>query len=127
MKIDKKISSAFVLSIVLATWGHCQKAEASTLTITNHTQSNIVIRVVAAPEGADYCKSCLATPPSLGGRETIIIDVPVHAFPEGRFSVLNDAGFMDQSTCKNLNVLKNYTISFVETTHSTRCHAKEIL
>jgi hypothetical protein len=56
MKIDKKISRAFVLFLVLASWGHCQKAEAGIVTITNHSQSELNINVIAAPDGAPCCK-----------------------------------------------------------------------
>lgn len=128
MKIDKKISKAFVLSLVLATWGNCQKAEAGIVTITNHSQSELKINVIAAPDGAPYCKKCLDSSLLMCGGETAKIVVPLDAFCGGEcFSVLDVTnGFMGGSKCKNLSVFKNYAVSFYETTLGTRCECTEI-
>ena len=128
MKIDKKISRAFVLSLVLASWGNCQNAEAGVVTITNQSQSELKINVIAAPDGAPYCKKCLESPLQVCGSEVAKIVVPLDALCGGEyFSVLDVTnGFMGGSKCRNLSVFKNYAVSFYETTLGTRCECTEI-
>ena len=128
MKIDKKISKAFVLSLVFAFWWNSQNAEAGIVTITNTSQSELNINVIAAPDGAPYCKKCLESPLRMCGGEVAKIVVPLDALC-GReyFSVLDVTnGFMGGSKCKNLSVFKNYAVSFYETTLGTRCECTEI-
>lgn len=132
MKIDKTISKVFVLSLVislvLASCTSWQKAEASIFTITNHTRSELEINVVTVPNGTPYCKKCLASPLRICGRETVKIIIPLDEFKGGEyFSILDVSnGFMGESKCQNLNVLKNYEVSFFETTLGTRALCKEI-
>lgn len=128
MKIDKKISKAFLLSLVLASSGNSQKAEAGIVTITNYSQSELNINVIAPPNGAPYCKKCLGSSLEMCGNETAKIVVPLDALCGGEyFSVLDITnGFMGGSKCRNLSVYKNYDVSFYETTLGTRCHCAEI-
>ena len=127
MKFDKKISKAIVLSLVLASCGHSQKAEAGIVTVTNHSQSELKINVIAAPDGAPYCKKCLESPLVACGSDAKIL-VPLDALCGGEcFSVLDVTnGFMGGSKCKNLSVYKNYAVSFYETNLGTRCESTEI-
>ncbi len=128
MKIDKKISKAIVLSLVFALCGNSEEAEAGTVTITNHSQSELNINVIAAPDGSPYCKKCLESPLRVCGSEVAKILVPLDALCGGEyFSVLDVTnGFMGGSKCRNLSVFKNYAVSFYETTLGTRCECTEI-
>lgn len=128
MKINKKISKVFVLSLALVSWGNYQKVEASILTITNHSQSKLEISVISAPDGAPYCKKCLGSPLQLCEKETAKIAVPLDALCGAEyFSVLDVTnGFLGGNKCKNLSVMKNYDVSFYETTLGTMCECIEI-
>ena len=125
MKIDKKISKAFVLSLVLASFASGQQAEASTVTITNHERSVLKINVMS-PSKTPYCYKCLGSP--LRGGETRTIAVPIDALKGTEFFSVMDVtnGFMGESECANLSVLNNYEVSFYETTLGTRCTCTKI-
>lgn len=88
MKLDKKISKAFLLSLVLASCTNWQKAEASTVTITNHERSALKIYVVTSPTKTPYCQKCLGS--SLCGQEKRTIIVPADALKGAEFFSIVD-------------------------------------
>jgi hypothetical protein len=126
MKIDTKISKALVLSFILAACASWQKAEASTVTITNHERSVLKINVVISSSKTPYCYKCLGSP--LRGGETRTIGVPAEALKGAEYFSVVDVtnGFMGESECANLSVLNDYKVSFYETTLGTRCTCKKI-
>lgn len=126
MKIDRKISKTFALSLILTCCVSWQEAKASQITITNHQRSILKINVVIPPEETPYCKECLGSPLRGGEKRTITVSADKLKGSE-LFSVVDATnGFIGESECSNLNVFKNYKISFYETTAGTRCTCKEI-
>jgi hypothetical protein len=128
MKIDNKTSKAFILCLAFASFLGGNKAEAGIVTITNNSEAPINMNIIPATEGIPYCWKCLDSRFQTCGMQTAAIAVPLDAFCGYEyFSVIDtENGFMASGRCENLNIFKNYQITFSDTTFGTKCESREI-
>ena len=103
-------------------------SEAGIIKLVNNTRSRIEINVVSTQDSKPYCKKCLLRAVQREEKGGVNILVPSIAFAGWQsFSILDVThGLLGAGTCRNLNVHKNYTVSFFETFLGTRCESKEI-
>lgn len=128
MKLDKKISTVFILSLALTSLVSGNKAEAGKVKIINNSESSIRVDVVSDPEWVPYCKTCFDSCLQLCGKHTAEIIVPLDAFCGHHYFSMADMvdGFLGSGQCKHLNVYKNYEVTFSETFLGVRCSCKQI-
>ena len=126
MKLEKKVSKVLLTLIVLASLLNGNVAEAGTVKIINNSDLNIMVDVISDPEWIPYCKTCFESRLQVCGKQTAEIIVPLDAFGGCSSFAMVDMvdGFMGSGKCKNLNVYKNYEITFSNTLLGTRCSCK---
>lgn len=128
MTIDRKIYKAFYLSLVLVLVAGGKTAEAGRVKIINESNLNLRVDVVTEPGEASYCKQCFDRCSHVRGKHMSAIIVPANAFGNcGYFSMLDArSGFLGSGKCRHLSVLKDYEVTFSETSLGTFCEYKEI-
>jgi hypothetical protein len=127
MNLYKKIPKIVFLSFCFVATIEKNPSTASTIKIINHSRAPLEINVVNSTDGKPYCKKCLLSE-EIRGKNLVKIIIPNNAFKGSTYFSIVDIshGFLGNGKCKNLNVHKNYEVSFFETTLGTRCRAKEI-
>lgn len=128
MKNYKKPLRAFLLSLMFVSFANQEKLEAGFITINNNSKSALKINVILASKGIPYCAKCLGSSQRECQKETTKIMISLGSLCGDEYVSIIDVtnGFMVGGQCKNLNVSKNYDVSFVETALGTRCQYKEI-
>jgi len=127
MKLYKKIPKGFVLSLALGTFLMGNTAEAANVKIINNSNLNLRVDAISDPGDISYCKSCYDKRADICGKQFSTILVPANSFGGcGYFSIADmRSGFLGSGKCKHLSVLKNYEVTFFETTLGTYCEARE--
>lgn len=79
------------------------------------------INIISAPNGSAYCAKCLGRPLQMCRQKATTIVVSLDTLNAREYDSIIDVsnGFMGGGKCKNLNVFKNYKISFFDTTLGT--------
>ncbi len=128
MTLEKKTTKGFILSLALGTLLMGTTAEAANVKIINNSNLNLRVDAISDPGDISYCKSCYDKRADICGKQSSTILVPADAFGGcGSFSIVDmRSGFLGSGKCKHLSVLKNYEVTFFETTLGTCCEAKEI-
>lgn len=128
MKLDKNISKISLLSFTLMSLGSENKTEAGIVKIINTSEVPTKINILSAPNESPSCAKCLGSPLQMCGQEATTIVVSLDTLNAGEYVSIIDVsnGFMGGGKCKNLNVFKNYEVSFFDTTLGTRCQYKEM-
>lgn len=127
MTLDNKISKIVFLSFVFLLIIEQHQSIASIIKITNYSRAPLEINVVNIEEGRPYCKKCLLSE-EIRGEKPVQLMIPINVFKDcTHFSIVDVShGFLGNGKCKNLNIHKNYEVSFFETILGTRCRVKEI-
>lgn len=128
MKFDKKTLKFFVLALAFASLLSSNKTEAGMVKIINDSELSIMVDVVSDPEWVPYCKTCFDSRLEVCGKQTAEIIVPLDAFGGCSSFAMADMvdGFMGSGKCSNLNVYKNYEVTFSDTLLGTSCSCKQI-
>ena len=128
MKNVYKIPNVGFLFILFMFFGGEDNSHASLLKIFNKSKKPTEINITFPSEGTPYCRKCLLSPQQMCGQESVKINVPLNAFRGCEYFSIIDVsnGLLGSGKCKNLSILKNYEISFIETFLGTRCQSKEI-
>jgi hypothetical protein len=128
MSIFKKISYTFFTTVAVLSFVNENKAEAGIVKIINKSDEKIKIHIVPALAETPYCWKCFESCVTANGRQSAALSVQVNAFSGKEYYSVMDVsnGFLGNSQCNNLSVLKNYEVSFLESRFGTYCEVKEI-
>lgn len=125
----------FLSSAAVAAFFTMSEVNAGIIKIKNHSRNNIQVEVAQeiSTECGDfrtcpYCWKCLCGTFSTQSQHIKNIIVPKSAFHGNNyFSVIGtEGGILANGECVNLNVLKDYEVSFYETFAGLRCESKVI-
>lgn len=128
MNSDKTPLKIFFLTLVLHSLINGNPADAGRVKIINKSDLNLRIDAVSDPAEISYCKSCFDKQCREYGKHSAEIIIPATAFGScGYFSIVDmRSGFLGSGKCEHLSVLKNYEVTFFETTFGTSCTVQEI-
>ena len=130
MNFKKNTRKIFVSSFVLACLLMLSKAEAGFIKIINNSDSNIRTTVIPEPftESFPYCWKCLSRCIQPNNKHVKEIVVPLDAFCGNEYFAIvgTEGGILFNGTCRNLSMLKNYEVSFFNTTFGVSCKSREI-
>ena len=126
-KINYKL---FTLSLVLVSFAYGTKGHTSTIRVMNKAGDSIKMQIIPEPisEAIPSCWKCLDSCHKTSGMSSTEMVVSIEKLM-GRehFAVRGtQGGLFFNGECRDLNVLKDYEISFFDTTFGTSCVSKEI-
>lgn len=130
MNILHNTKKVILLSTTLSALLTTANADAGILRVINHSSNNIQVNIIPEPSYKcfPYCWKCLDKSSSLSGQSIKEIIVPLDAFKGNEYFAVEgtEGGFIFTGECRNLNVFKNYEISFYENSLNVSCKSKEI-
>ncbi|MBY0500527.1 MAG: hypothetical protein K2P93_00810 [Alphaproteobacteria bacterium] len=127
-----KIKSYILSSLVAACALHMYSTEAKAglIRITNASSNSIRTHIIREPatQCLPYCWKCFDGSIKAGGKKSADLIVPSDAFNGYEYFAVTgtEGGIFGNGECRNLSVLKNYELSFYETTFGVGCVSKEI-
>lgn len=130
MNFPKIKRNIFTLPLVLASFAYASEADASTVRITNKSDASIRVQIIPEPisEAIPFCWKCLDSchkPSGASSTETVVSMEKLMG--REHFAVVGtQGGLFFNGECRNLNVLKNYEISFFDAAFGISCRSKEI-
>ena len=124
-----KTQNTFIIALILFGSINPYKAYASKIRVINEKENDITIKII--PEGSSNQKPTFSQVISgtINPGQKHFADfhiTPSQTYGKSHFAVAGSGGFFLGDKCRNLSILKNYEISFQDSTLGTTCIAEEI-
>ncbi len=130
MYITKKSMILSSLVIVSAFYIYPCQSQAGMVKIINNASHSIRTNIIREPftQCLPYCEKCLDGQSKTNGKQSANIVVPLSAFNGYEYFAVNgtEGGIFGNGTCRNLNIYKNYELSFYDTFLGVGCKSREI-
>jgi hypothetical protein len=130
MNIKKNSKMLSSLAMVCALYTYPNEAQAGIVKIINNASSSIRTSIIREPASQclPYCEKCLDGKSKTNGKQSAEIVVPLSAFNGYEYFAVNgtEGGIFGNGTCRNLNIFKNYEVSFYNTFMGVGCKSREI-
>jgi hypothetical protein len=131
MYTNHKFIKLIVLSSFVISSLYLNMANSGILNVFNDNEDDIKIQVFPEPAVDDdytYCWKCIAGQCTQCLKHNVSLDIPPQAFRGiNAFTVRGTTGgFLFNGECRNLSVLKNYEIHFLNDYIGTSCVSREI-
>jgi hypothetical protein len=127
-----KMKTYLLSSLVAACAFHICSTEASAgvVRIINTSSNSIRTHIIREPatQCSPYCWKCFTGSKKAEGKKSADLIVPSDAFNGYEYFAVTgtEGGIFGNGECRNLSVLKDYELSFYETTFGVGCVSKEI-